>query len=132
MPAGMRKLIICNLLVGLGAMVMTGCVAKSTAQAQARAAFMAGRNQGLSQAQPAQPPQFPAVTVLGNVKFSNVPWTVNMTVAKAIVEAEYLGAGDPTDIIVSHNGEVTNVNPARLLKGDDMPLDVGDRVEIRP
>ena len=48
--------------------------------------------------------QGPCVTVNGEVRNHVVPWTEGMTLAKAVVAADYLGAADPGQIIIVHNG----------------------------
>ena len=119
-----QLLIYCSLMLLAGA----GCVSKSKADAQARAAYLAGQNQGLSMAA-----QGPSVWVIGNVKTPVVPWTQDLTLAKALIAAEYQGTKDPREIVVQHKGmEPLHLRAQQLLEGQDMPLQAGDRVEIRP
>jgi hypothetical protein len=77
-------------------------------------------------------PQAPTVLVRGEVKKPLVPWTENLTLARAIVAAEYTGFFDPREIRLLRKGETLKVNPRRLLRGaDDVPLEPGDIVELR-
>lgn len=111
-------------------LVGSGCVeTKSKAKAEARAAFISGQQQ----AEAAMQSQEPSVWVVGNVKTPLVPWTQDLTLAKAILMAEYRGTGDPGQITVRRAGQAPIVvDPKKLLQGEDMPLQAGDRVEIRP
>src|SRR5262249_28043254 len=75
----------------LGCSVLAGCVSKGKAQAQARAAFIAGQQQAAMVSRQTQL-QGPTVTVLGEVRNSLVPWTPDLTLAKAVLAAAYYGA----------------------------------------
>jgi len=104
-----------------------GCVSKSTAEARARAAFLAGQRQAMANIQQ----RGPVVIVSGQVRTPFVPWTQGMTLARAIVTAEYYGP-DPRVIVIVRNGEELPVTPAQLLGGEDVPLQSGDIVKIDP
>jgi hypothetical protein len=115
----------CGIL--LAALFFAGCTTKSKSNAQARAAFLAGQRQAM-----AEQGQGPSVRIIGNVKNPVVPWTEELTLAKALVEADYQDIINPRQIIVTHpDGQVVYVDPKKLLRGQDMPLESGDRVEIR-
>jgi len=113
------------LLITAGA--LSGCVSKSKAEAQARAAFLAGQQQAAQQMQA----RGPNVTVIGEVKNTLVPWTADLTLVKAILAADYYGAGDPKQIIIVRGGEQIQVDPNQLLKGEDILLQPRDVIEIR-
>jgi hypothetical protein len=115
----------CVLLFTLG---LAGCTTKSKAKAEARAAFAAGQQQATMRM---QQNQTPSVTVNGAVRNRLVPWTEGMTVAKAIVEADYFGKQAPTEIIVVRRGQAFRLDPKLLLQGTDPPLEAGDIMEIR-
>jgi hypothetical protein len=55
-----------------------------------------------------------------------------MTLAKAVVAADYLGTADPGQILIVHNGVATRVEPRQLLSGVDIPLQPGDIVQLMP
>lgn len=110
------------LIISLG-----GCVSKSKAKAQARAAFIAGQQQAMARMQQAQGP---SVTVNGEVRNHVVPWTQGLTLAQAIVAAEYCGAKDPSQMIIVHNGVATRLDPRQLLTGTDIPLQSGDIIQL--
>ena|SRR5258705_2227504 len=83
--------------------------------------------------QQVQPPGTPAamVWIRGDVKHDVVPWTEDLTLARAIVAAEYRGLGDPHMILVIRQGQTYRINPRELLKGrDDPPLEAGDVIVI--
>ena len=104
-----------------------GCVSKSKAKFQAREAFVAGQQQALARMQQTQGP---AVTLVGPVQVSSIPWTADLTIAKAIVAAGYAGKRDPRTIIVVRHGQAYTIDPKELLRGYDMPLESGDLVQI--
>jgi hypothetical protein len=83
--------------------------------------------------QPVQPPGTPAavVWIRGDVKHEVVPWTEDLTLARAIVAAEYKGLGDPHAIFVVRHGQTYKISPRELLRGrDDPPLEAGDMIVI--
>ncbi len=75
--------------------------------------------------------QGPVVTVQGRVHNPTIPWSEGLTVAKAIVAADYYGVTDPREIIVVRQGFARRVDPSKLLLGEDLPLQPGDLMEIR-
>ena len=115
------------------AATFSGCVSKSKADAKARAAYLAGQQQAIMRVQQAQTQgQGPSVTVNGEVRNHVVPWTEGLTLAKALVAADYLGAADPGQILIVHNGRATRVEAKQLLSGVDIPLQPGDIVQLMP
>lgn len=116
-------------LLALG-LAASGCVTKATAQAQARAAFLAGQQQSLERLQQTQN-RGPSVTFIGEVRNTLIPWTADLTLAKAIVAAEYYGATDPKEIVVTRDGQEMGIDPKRLLSGGDILLQPRDVVELR-
>lgn len=120
----MKRIAVFLLLL---AVAISGCTTKSKAKAQARAAFVAGQQQGLSQ-QIRQQTQI--VLVRGPVKNQIIPWDEELTLTKAILTAEYQGFGNPKEIDVTRQGETIRFDPRQLLRGEDLPLQVGDIVDI--
>lgn len=107
---------------------VVGCVSKSKMRANQRAAFLAGEKQGAAVAQV----NATSVWVVGNVRNPTVLWTPELTLRQALIEADYQGSGDPGEIVVSRKGnEPINVSAQELLNGFDVPLQAGDRVEVR-
>jgi ABC-type hemin transport system ATPase subunit len=116
-------------LSGSVAALLSSCTTRSKAGAETQAAFLAGQNAALRQ-QEAQP--FPGVTVLGPVQNPRVPWVAGLTLAQAIVTANYLDSRTPTAIIVTRQGKSTTLDPNILLNGAVIHLEPGDVVELRP
>ena len=121
----MQKIVCCFLLLLIG---ITGCTTKSKAKADARAAYIAGQQQAISNMQPRPP----TVSVFGEVRNQTVNWTEDLTLSKAIVSAEYLGKREPRAILIIRNNQTMYIDPKLLIKGNlDPPLEPGDVVELR-
>jgi hypothetical protein len=73
----------------------------------------------------------PTVTFIGEVRNQLIPWTADLTLARAIIAADYYGAKDPAAIVVIRDGQQTAYDPKRLLEGNDVLLEPRDVVEIR-
>ncbi len=118
---------VCGAMV-LGAMA-EGCVTKAKAKADARAAYLAGRQEAL-----ARLPQVmgPNVNIIGPVKNAWIPWTEGLTLAKAIVDSGYEGTREPASIIIVRQGQGMRVDPKLLLQGRDVPIEAGEMIKIEP
>ena len=127
----MRVAVLSLCWIVAAASLVTGCVSKAKADAQARAAFFAGQQQALRQMQGQQLPEGPTVTVLGAVQNHLVPWTRDLTLAKALVAAGFIGTADPLEIIITRDGVEKRVDPKGLLEGQDSPLEPRDVVEVK-
>jgi hypothetical protein len=92
---------------------------------------MAGQQQAVVRMQQIQG-QGSSVTVNGEVRNRVVPWTEGLTLAKAVLAADYYGTKDPGQIIIVHNGIATQVDPRQLLSGVDILLQPGDVVQLMP
>ena len=110
------------------AIAVTGCTTKTKARDRARAAFVAGQHQALARM---MQPHEPSITVVGHVRNPVIPWTEDLTVARAVVSAGYFGSVDPSVILIVRNGQEIRIEPRQLLSGEDIPLQAGDIVEIR-
>jgi hypothetical protein len=121
-----RLTLLCVALLLLCA--LTGCVSKAKAKAQAQAAFAAGQQQAMIRM---HQNSVPNVSVQGAVSNPFIPWTEDLTVAKAIVAAGYHGAKDPVEIIIVRRSQATRVDPKQLLTGNDPPLQSGDILVLR-
>jgi hypothetical protein len=111
------------------AALLAGCTTKSTAQAKAQQAFLAGQNAALRQQQAAQ---FSGVTIVGPVQNPQVPWVAGLTLAQAIATANYLDSHEPGQIVITRQGESAQLDPKVLLNGVAVPLEPGDVIELRP
>jgi hypothetical protein len=90
----------------------------------------AGRQLRVQQVPPPPVPQ-PVVWIRGDVKNPAILWNEELTLARAIVAAEYKGLGDPHMIIIVRQGQTYKVKPRDLLQGrEDQPLEPGDTVII--
>jgi len=73
----------------------------------------------------------PEVRVLGSVKNSLLPWTDGLTLARALVEAEYEKQTAPIAITIFRNNQPLHIDPQLVLQGADYPLYPGDTVFIQ-
>ena len=120
----MKLLLNCCLSLAL---VTGGCVTKSGSKERARAAFLEGQHQAGQ-----QQTQAPSVSFRGDVRKPSVPWTEDLTLAQALLAAEYTGLWDPRTITLQRQGQTYRINPKRLLSGaEDPALEPGDIVEVR-
>lgn len=91
---------------------------------------MAGQAQAAKQWQSQRPPE---VVVRGPVRNPVLPWTEGLTLAKAIVDADYTGFMNPILVRVIRNGVmIEEMKGIDLLHGRDVPLEPGDIVDIVP
>ena len=120
------RFILC--CISISVLSLTGCETKREARLQAQQAYVAGQEQVLNQTLPKQP----VVTVNGPVRNSSIPWTEDLTLAKAILAADYTGYLRPRLIRVTRMGETTEFKSSDLLNGQDIPLQAGDVVEVIP
>jgi hypothetical protein len=111
------------------ALSVCGCVSRSGARAKAAAAFAAGQRQAFEEVTEARRVN---IRVLGPVRHPEVAWEAGLTLAEAIVAADCTLPGDPRAIFILRQRERVFVDPKRLLRGEDVPLEPGDTVEIQP
>ncbi len=123
------KVLWSGLILLLVPWIWTACVTKSSADARARAAFLAGQQQAMMQMQQTRGGG-PSVNITGAVRNSMVPWTAGLTLARAVIAADYFGP-DPTQIVIVRAGRAILFDAHKLLNGEDVPLQPGDLVEIR-
>lgn len=111
------------------ALPLCGCTTKSRAKAEAKAAFTAGQQQAFAQIQQAQRT---SIRVLGPVRNPDIAWVEGLTLAQVIASAGCTFQHDPRAILVLRQRERLQVDPQIILRGDDVPLEPGDTVEIQP
>jgi hypothetical protein len=111
------------------ALAGAGCVNSLDQRLKEQNEILARQNAALAQPQPV--PTVRGVTVIGSVQNSFVPWVVGLTLAQAIATANYVGANDPTQIILTRQGESATLDAKSLLNGADIPLEMGDVIELR-
>ena len=112
---------LCGVLILMLVCALAGCTTRSKAKQQSRAAYTAGQQQAERMLQSRT-----SVTVMGPVRTPLIPWTEDLTLAKALVIANYYARGTPQEIIVVRNGQAQRIDPAQLLAGNDIPLQAGD------
>ena len=108
-----------------------GCASQSKAQLRAQNAFLAGQNSML-QKQLAAQSALSGVTVVGAVQNPQVPWVAGLTLAQEVATANYTGAEEPKQIVITRQGESVTLEAKVLLDGTDVPLEKGDVIELRP
>lgn len=119
------KLFIAIMLLALAA---SGCVTRSKARAEAQTAYAAGERAAYTRVAALQRT---SVFVIGPVQKPDVTWTNGLTLAQAIVAADYTGHHNPGKITLIRQGEQAAINPADLLNGHDIPLQPGDTITIQ-
>lgn len=132
-----RRLFVILLVV----LTACGCASKKKHQAEIRRAYAAGEQAARAQMQQAQTPQSgappmqqttdPQVRILGPVKNPVLMWSEGLTLAHALVEAEYQKSNTPRAITIYRNNQPIDVDPQLVLQGEDYPLFPGDIVYIR-
>ena len=122
-------------VVALTGLLVCGCTSKATQRANVRAAYYAGQAQAMHQIDLEQNPQ-PApgntVAILGPVQYPSLTWTSDLTVTKAIVAADYVDPGSPSQITVYRQHTSFTVDPQSLLNGEDVALLPGDVLKLQP
>ena len=127
-PSGQLKVCLPVLLLALAA---TGCVSRSNARLREQNAYLAGQNAALQRQAAQTTAQSPGVTILGPVQHPQVPWVTGLTLAQAIATANYVGADQPKEIFITRHGETAAMDASVLIGGTDIPLEIGDVIEMR-
>ena len=70
------------------------------------------------------------VRIRGEVRNPIIPWSENLTLAGALVEADYVGRWDPLSVTVTRGRKVQRFSASALLSGKDMFLEPGDLIQI--
>jgi hypothetical protein len=112
-------------VVLLLAFASSSCITRSQSQADVRAAYQAGQHDAYAAMQRTN------IVVIGQVQNHEVPWTEGLTLAQAIIAADFTGHGNPKEIILTRQGETIPIDPKDLLGGHDVPLQPGDTITIR-
>lgn len=120
-----RLIVVCWVIVLT--IVVSSCTSGAKAKTRERAAYAAGQQQAMERVAQMRS----TVTVVGPVRNPILPWSGDLTLARAIVAADYYPRGEPREIVVMRNGQPIPFEPKRLLAGEDLPLEVGDVINIR-
>jgi hypothetical protein len=121
------------------ALTVFGCAShKSKNDEQLRRAYAAGAATARMQMQqnqvqqPALPSQGdPQVRILGAVRNPVLVWSDGLTLARALVLAEYERNNTPASITIYRNNQPLQIDPQAVLNGADYPLFPGDLVYIQ-
>jgi hypothetical protein len=111
-----------------GMLLAAGCVSQAKAREDVKKAYLAGQGEAMARM---QRNLGQSVIIQGQVRQSFLPWTRELTLAKAIVAAGYYGPEDPKEITIIRNDEEVPVDMQRLLSGEDYPLAPGDTIRIK-
>jgi hypothetical protein len=141
LSAGMNATRATSLLLVTVFLFACGCASKKDQQAQIRRAYAAGEQAARAQMEQAQNPQAapppgqstsePQVRILGPVRNPTLMWYDGLTLARALVLAEYEKQTTPVAITIYRNNQPLVVDLQRLLQGQDFPLFPGDMVYIQ-
>lgn len=102
---------------------LCGCVSKSRADKKAQEAFILGQQTAIQQIQNA--PKI--ITVHGDVQNNIIPWTSDMTLAKAILAAKWRGLREPKFVTIIRGEESYKLKMSDFITaGEDLPLEAGD------
>jgi hypothetical protein len=108
-------------------LAVSGCVSKTKAQAEARAAYAAGQKDAYAHI---ATDQRISIKIFGPVQNPEVPWVEGLTLAQAIATANYAARGNPQEILLLRRGENATIDPRDLLNGHDVPLEPGDTITL--
>jgi hypothetical protein len=108
---------------------LTGCTTTSKARAEQRDAFLTGQNAAMRDQLASKAA---SVTVLGPVQNAQIPWVAGLTLVQAVATANYLDPREPTRLTLTRNGESASLDVKVLINGPDIPLEIGDVIEIKP
>ncbi|HXS69928.1 MAG TPA: hypothetical protein VN761_13870 [Candidatus Polarisedimenticolia bacterium] len=131
----------------LAALAVCGCSSDAKTEARIRRAYAAGeeaaraqmeqarqQQQTRQQPQPMQPMGAPLdsmIRILGHVKNPMLTWSDGLTLGRALVEAQYEDNSTPRAITIYRNNQPLQIDPQRLLQGQDFPLYPGDTIWIQ-
>jgi len=116
-----------------------GCAShKKKNDEQLRRAYVAGAAAARMQMQENQTPQpvlppagDPQVRILGSVRNPVIIWSDGLSLARALVLAEYQRNSTPASITIYRNNQPLQIDPQAVLNGADYPLFPGDIVYIQ-
>jgi len=119
----------------------SGCGGKAKKQAEFRRAYSAGVQAAQAQirqgqmqqsmSQPVPSTSDPQIRILGSVRNPALTWSEGLTLARALVLAEYEKSTAPASITIFRNNQPLQIDVQRVLQGEDYPLFPGDIVYIQ-
>jgi hypothetical protein len=120
---------VVTIMMAASVVCVSGCVSAAKAKADARAAYNAGQQDAMARMSQVEKLN---ITVVGPVRNSVVAWKEDLTLANALLAAEYLSNTDPRQILIVRKGIAIPVDPNQLLSGKDVPLQPGDVIHLQP
>lgn len=118
-------------LLLVSAVIVSGCSSEAKKRKE-RMAFLAGQRAAALEFYQKQQQQAASVTVIGEVRQQTIPWTEELTLAQALLQAQYIGRREPRQIIFIRRGESVVLQPQQLHHGaGDELMEPGDVVELR-
>jgi hypothetical protein len=121
--------LVATIMMATSVLCVSGCVSAAKAKADARAAYNAGQQDAMARMSQVEKLN---ITVVGPVRNSVVAWKEDLTLANALLAAEYLSNTDPRQILIVRKGIAIPVDPNQLLSGKDVPLQPGDVIHLQP
>jgi len=109
-------------------LALAGCASQLEVHRQVVDAYRIGRQEEAAAA--AAKAQAPCVSVRGNVKNPVIPWTEEMTLARAILDADDQSLTSPRKFFLTRGNRTIEITARQLLNGYDIPLEAGDIVSI--
>jgi hypothetical protein len=122
----LTKLFFAALLISV--VTTSGCVTRSQAEADEHEAYLDGQRDAFASVAEANRT---SIMVIGQVQNREIPWKDGMTLAQAIVAANYVSNFNPREIILLRRGKSISIDPKELLRGHDVPLEPGDTITLR-
>ena len=116
------------LAVSLAALV-NGCVSRSKAREDASRAYIAGQQDALRRVQ--QEAYGAHIEFIGQVDKPVISWSEGLTLARAIVSAGYYAPAIPRSIVIHRNGQTMEIDPKRLVNGEDFDVEPGDVIHLQ-
>src|ERR1017187_627933 len=109
-------------------LAVTGCVSKTKAQAEVRAAYAAGQRDAFASIAAAQRT---GIKVFGPVQHPEVPWVEGLGLAQAIATANYTAHGNPQEILLRRRGENPTTHPREVQNPHHSPRKPGNTITLQ-
>src|SRR5215470_16210870 len=120
-----RKRSWASISVAVSLLAIGGCASSSTGLTPAKDIYHAPAGQAaLMQA------QGPSVMVVGDVRRNIIAWNQTLTLSQAIKIAQYQGPRPKRFTVLRDGQQPMRLDAAAFFQGQDIVLEVGDRVEI--
>ena len=120
----MKAVVFFLMLLGLA-----GCASGKHRSKTAQTQFAAGQEEAFVMLQRSG---IYVVRMVGAFQRPVVLWRDQMTLAEAILDAGYLAQNPPAQILIQRGLAVQRIAPETLLKGEDVPVEVGDVIHVLP